>query len=150
MNSKHSRRKCRHCSKCFSPDCRNRRHQYYCSKPDCRRSSKAPASAAGCAKPSTGTTSGTGADPTRTAVAQSQPWVLEKRASHHQKGQVVVSQTIAPQKTSCNASSTIRSALQDFCLVQDQCLWGFSRWSRAVRGKKTSPPPLANCYFKDR
>src|SRR5438128_11863658 len=30
-----------------------------------------------------------------------------------------------------------------------QRLWGLSRWSRAVRYKRTSPPPPANCYFAD-
>src|SRR5882672_3486218 len=28
-----------------------------------------------------------------------------------------------------------------------QRLWGLSPWSRAVRYKRTSPPPPANCYF---
>jgi hypothetical protein len=52
------------------------------------------------------------------------PGYWKKERPITQKGQVVVSQTIAPQKTSCNASSTIRSALQDFCLVQDPVFVG--------------------------
>src|SRR6266508_4598103 len=30
-----------------------------------------------------------------------------------------------------------------------QRLWGLSPWSRAVRYKRTSLPPPANCYFAD-
>jgi hypothetical protein len=125
MNSTHSRRKCRHCGKCFSPDCRNRRHQYYCSKLDCRRSSKA-ASQRRWLHQVPNRDYFRGPEQTRRVQQwrKANPGYWKKERPITQKGQIAVSQTIKPQKTSCNAPGSLRSALQDFCLVQDPAFVG--------------------------
>jgi hypothetical protein len=125
MNSKRSRRKCRHCSKCFSPDCRNRRHQYYCSKPDCRRSSKA-ASQRRWLRQAPNRDYFRGPEQTRRVQLwrKANPGYWKKGLPAAHSGQIAVPQTIKPLKTSCNARSSFGSVLQDFCLVQDPAFVG--------------------------
>ena len=125
MNSKRSRRKCRHCGKCFSPDYRNHRHQYYCSKLDCRRSSKA-ASQRRWLRQAPNRDYFRGPEQTRRVQQwrKANPGYWKKEPPSAQGDQIAVSQTIKPQKTSCNATSSLRSALQDFCLVQDPAFVG--------------------------
>ena len=125
MNSKPSRRKCRHCGKCFSPDYRNRRHQYHCSKLDCRRSSKA-ASQRRWLRQAPNQDYFRGPEQTRRVQQwrKANPGYWKKKLPVAQSGQIALSRTIRPQKTSCNAPSSLPSVLQDFCLVQDPAFVG--------------------------
>src|SRR5208283_5606819 len=125
MNTNRTRRKCRHCRKCFSPDYRNRRHQYYCPKLECRRSSKS-ASQRRWLRRVPNRDYFRGPEQTRRVQQwrKANPGYWKKGLPAAQSSQIAVSQTIKPQKTSCNVPSSRRGALQDFCLVQDPAFVG--------------------------
>lgn len=125
MNSKCSRRKCRHCGKCFSPDHRNRRHQHYCTKPECRRTSKS-VSQRRWLRQAPNRDYFCGPDQTRRVQQwrKCHPGYWKKKFPASQGGQTAASQTTNVVKTSCNAPSCLRAALQDFCLMQDPVFVG--------------------------
>jgi hypothetical protein len=125
MNSIHSRRKCHHCGKCFSPDCRNRRHQYYCSKLDCRRSSKA-ASQRRWLRKAPNRDYFRGPEHTRRVQQwrKDHPGYWKKGLPAPHGSQITVSQTTKPEKTSCNVPGSSLCALQDFCLAKNPVFMG--------------------------
>jgi hypothetical protein len=125
MNSKPSRRRCRHCGKCFSPDYRNRHHQYHCSKPNCRRISKA-ASQRRWLRKAPNRDYFRGPEHTRRVQQwrKDHPGYWKNGLATPQGSQISASQTTKPVKTSCNVPGSPLCALQDFCLAKNPVFIG--------------------------
>lgn len=122
MKSKSSWHKCRHCSRFFTPDYRNRHHQHFCSLRDCRRSSKA-ASQRRWVRQASNRDYFRGPEQTRRV----QQW-RKDHPGYWKKGppaaQIAASQAAKPEQTSCNTGKCRLGALQDVCLAQDPVFVG--------------------------
>ena len=125
MSLKIIRRKCRCCSKFFSPNYRNAKRQIFCNAPDCRRAAKAESQRRWLAK------SGNrdyfcGSD----HVQRVQKWrklhpgYWKKRKTVSEEGQVVDLKPVNTDQQSCNASRSQSSTLQDFCFAEHPAFLG--------------------------
>ena len=120
MSRKHTRRKCRCCTKFFIPDPRNQSRQHYCPQPACRQASKAASQRRWLSKASNSDYF-RGADQVRRIQLwrQSHPGYWRKKAPSSQGTQAVESQSANLAQASCNVPRTLPGTLQDFCLAQD-------------------------------
>jgi len=125
MSRPQIRRKCRYCTKFFSPDPRTADRQHYCSNSACRQASKAFSQRRWLSKNGNGDYF-RGAEAVRRVQRwrQNHPGYWKRRNPSSQGTQAVDRQRANPDQSSCNVPRGLPGTLQDYCLAQDPAFVG--------------------------
>jgi hypothetical protein len=125
MSRPQIRRKCRCCTKFFSPDPRTADRQHYCFNSACRQASKAFSQRRWLSKDGNGDYF-RGAEEVRRVQRwrQSHPGYWKRKNPSSQGTQAVDGQRANLDQSSCNVPRGLPGTLQDYCLSQDPAFVG--------------------------
>ena len=125
MKHPQARRRCRCCSKSFTPDHRNATRQHYCTRPRCRRARKAASQRRWRSKDGNGDYFRGPKQVARVKLwRKSHPGYWKKGRLSSRTTQPAVPQQAAQVQASCNVPTMLAGTLQDSMLIKDPMFVG--------------------------